>query len=234
MENYEEYLNKFKESKKLYEKAFSKEKIQKINRFKNSGDMKSLLNEITNIINTIKNYDIDYNNIRYKILTDSIEIRYDATMSSLLTFLDDILIDCDDIILNKIYQDGYRDIFLNIELKGEFNQLHINNGLPNFIQGIDLGKKIYKKLIKDYSYLSSFNGVKPTIDSSMVWESILKDKDIFSFTNDDNIICFWNEEDYDIIVNKLKVFYKLKGNIQIDDDFIKKYNINEEKFIKII
>jgi hypothetical protein len=60
------------------------------------------------------------------------------------------------------------------------------------------------------------------------------DSDIFSFTNDENIICFWNELEYDFILENLKEFYNNKGDIQIDDDFLKKFELSESEFLSRI
>jgi DNA-binding MltR family transcriptional regulator len=108
------------------------------------------------------------------------------------------------------------------------------NGLPDFIKGIGLGKKIYKKLIKDLGYISSFNGYEPSVESSMVWRSIAKDEEVFTFTDDENIISFWNELDYNIIIEKLKEFYNNNfNNYQLDDDFIRKYQLNNDFIEKL-
>lgn len=65
----------------------------------------------------------------------------------------------------------------------------------------------------------------------MVCRSLSTDSEIFTFINDENIISFWNDLNYDLIVENLKLFYEKKGNIQIDDDFLKKYELSEEEFI---
>jgi hypothetical protein len=44
----------------------------------------------------------------------------------------------------------------------------------------------------------------------MVWESLANDKEIFTFTNDENIISFWYELIYETIIEKLSKFYKNK------------------------
>jgi hypothetical protein len=137
-----------------------------------------------------------------------------------------------DEIQQRIFGDGYDDIYLEVELdKDLLNRIDIMNGLPNFMKGIGLGKKIYKKLIKDFGFISSFYGYEPSLDSSMVWRSLSTDSEIFTFINDENIISFWNDLNYDLIVENLKLFYEKKGNIQIDDDFLKKYELSEEEFI---
>ena len=101
------------------------------------------------------------------------------------------------------------------------------NGLPLFMKGLGLGKKIYKKLICDFGYISSYDGYEPSLDSSMVWESIVNDKELFTFSNDENLISFWNELEYETIIEKLKEFYEHKGNVQFDDDFLAKHNLTD-------
>jgi hypothetical protein len=116
------------------------------------------------------------------------------------------------------------------------NRIDIMNGLPNFMKGIGLGKKIYKKLIKDFNYISTFDGYEPSIDSSMVWESLAKDDDIFTFTNDENIICFWNDYSYNDTIEKLKYFYKDSdiNNAQFDDTFLNRYNLTDDSLGEIL
>jgi hypothetical protein len=64
-----------------------------------------------------------------------------------------------DEVHQRIFGDGYDDIYLEIEIDSELlNRIDIINGLPNFMKGIGLDKKIYKKLIKDFGFISSFNG----------------------------------------------------------------------------
>ena len=61
----------------------------------------------------------------------------------------------------------------------------------------------------------------------MVWESLANDKDLFTFSNDENLISFWNELEYETIIEKLKEFCEHSGNVQFDDDFLTKYNLSE-------
>jgi hypothetical protein len=95
-----------------------------------------------------------------------------------------------------------------------------------------LGIKIYKKIIKDFGFISSLYSDDASFDSNLVWYSILKDKEIYSFINGYNIISFWNEYDFDDIVLNLKEFFEKSGKIIIDDDFLIKYSLNEETFIE--
>jgi hypothetical protein len=48
------------------------------------------------------------------------------------------------------------------------------------------------------------------------------------------LISFWKELDYQIIIDKLKLFYNKKGEIKIDQDFLIKYNLTSEELIKKI
>jgi len=238
MITYNEYLNRRKYLDKLYEFAMSKQKKQEIQRFRESGDFKSILKEINILIEKIKNNikNIKFDGIEYLKNKNEIEIYYNDELRVLLNTLKEQLSKDwnNDFIMNNIFQDGYRDFFLEIELHGQFNQLHIMDGLPNFMKNLGIGKKIYKKLIKNLNYLSSFYGVEPSMDSNMTWDSILNDNEIYSFTNDDNIICFWYEFDYDKIIEKLKQFFKYDGDIKIDDDFLLQYELSEEQFLNII
>ena len=139
--------------------------------------------------------------------------------------------DVDVEVYDRFFGDGYDEMFLNIQLdESNLNRIDIINGLPNFLKNIGLGKKIYKKLIKDLGYVSSFSGYEPSLDSSMVWKSIVSDNDMFSFTNNENIISFWNDLDKDFIIDKLKIFFEYKGKIQIDKDFLKKYDLDSIDF----
>jgi hypothetical protein len=140
-----------------------------------------------------------------------------------------------DEIIDRIFPDGSDDMLLEIEIDDKLlNRIDIINSMPLFITGIGLGKKIYKKLIKDFNYISTFSGYEPSIDSSMVWDSIARDEDIFTFTNDDNIISFWNDYSYNDIISKLKIFYKTLGSYEFDDNFLNQYKLTEESLYDII
>ena len=237
MKLYKEHLEYIIKSKEIFEKAFSKEKLDKINRLINSKDFSEMLNYINENILELKNElrKINFDDIRYILdKNKEIEIVYNVEISIIITNIRNVIPKLDDNFINKIFQDGYIDMNLEVELSGEFNQIDIMNGLPNFMKGLGIGKKIYKKLIKDYNYISSFNGFNPSIESDMVWSSLASDKDIYIFMNDDNIICFWNEYEYDKIIEKLKDFYKIKGITNFDDDFMIKYDLNDDKLKEVI
>jgi hypothetical protein len=91
-----------------------------------------------------------------------------------------------------------------------------------------------KKFIKELGYISSWSGGDVNLDSSMVWKSLASDNELFMFCNDNNIICFWYELDYDTIMIKLREFYYKRGNIIVDEDFLEKYSMNKNQFIGLL
>lgn len=224
-------LESIKNSKRIFEQAMTPEKISKLKRLKDAGDVKGVLKELKNDIDDIckKVKELDWNDIDYSYKDDIITILYiNNIMTSLSILKGKIKEYSSDEIDERIFGGDWKGLFLEIELdKDMLNRIDIVNGLPNFMKGIGLGKKIYKKLICDFGYISSYNGYGPSLDSSMVWESIANDKELFTFSNDENLICFWNELEYETIIEKLKEFYEHKGNIQFDDDFLTKYNLTD-------
>jgi hypothetical protein len=240
IKTYSEILESHRESKLIFEKSMSSEKITNLKRLKDSGDLKSILKllnvEIEEILDKCRI--IEYDNIDYTYEDDIITILYaNNIMTSLSILKGKIKEYSSDEINERIFGGGWKDIFLQIELDSNMlNRIDIMNGLPNFMKGIGLGKKIYKKLIKDFNYISTFDGYEPSIDSSMVWESLAKDDDIFTFTNDENIICFWNDYSYNDTIEKLKYFYKDSdiNNAQFDDTFLNRYNLTDDSLGEIL
>ena len=238
IKSYGEMLESIKSSKRIVEKAMSPEKISKLKRLKDAGDFKGVLKELKTDIDDICKMvkEIDWNDIDYSYKNDIITILYKNNIMTSLSILKGKIKEySSDEIDEKIFGVGWEELFLEIELdKDILNKIDIINDLPNFMKGLGLGKKIYKKLIYDFGYISSFNGYEPSLDSSMVWESLARDSDLFTFSNDENLISFWNDLDYNIIIEKLKEFYENKGTIQLDDDFLKKYNLTDLKLNNLI
>ena len=239
MKKYEKILNDILDSKEIFEQALNSEKIEKIERLKSANDIKNILNMFNNDIGIIKSelMNISFDEIKIDKDDGIYIVKYNNKIHALLLAFKANLFNMSDNqeIANKIFVDGYRDLFLELEIHEEnLNKIDILNGLPNFMRNIGLGKKIYKKLTKDFNYISSFYGYEPSIDSDMVWSSIGKDKDIFTFINDNNIISFWNDFDYNEIIEKLKDFYNIKGEIFFDDDFLKKYNLTDTELTDMI
>jgi hypothetical protein len=237
MKKYGKFLDDVKESKKLFELAINPEKIEKIERLKNAKDFKSILKlyneDIEKIKDALKN--INYDDIKIEHDEDCYIVKYNNMIYTLLKAFEAQIFNLDDELVNKIFNDGYQDLFLEITLdQNNLNKIDILNGLPIFMKNIGLGKKIYKKLIKKINYVSSFYGYEPSIDSDMTWLSILNDKEIYSFINDNNIISFWNEYEYGEIIEKLKLFYEHDGVKTFDDDFLLRYNLTDKKIEEIL
>jgi hypothetical protein len=234
LKSYSQILESIRERVSITEMALNPDRLDNLKRFKDAGDISSSLKLIKPTLDRIINIckDTNYDDIVYSYKNDIVKISFNSIVFVLLATLKNDLNILGDEIQQRIFGDGYDDIYLEVELdKDLLNKIDIMNGLPNFMKGIGLGKKIYKKLIKDFGFISSFNGYEPSLDSSMVWRSLATDSEIFTFTNDENIIRFWNDLNYDLILEKLKLFYEQIGDIQIDNDFLKKYELSEEEFI---
>jgi len=230
---------------KVLEKSINKNKSEYIERLLNADNYKDQLTSINKIIENIK-YDLrlmSYDDIIINEYDESdkcinIEIKYRSDINTSITMeLSNILQDSKikdvDDLRQKIFGDGERLFNPDIEIhKEQLNKIDVNYGLPLIFKGLGLGKKIYKKLIHEYLFISSnyyVNSTKPTIESDMVWSSLSKDTDLFFFSNENNIIVFFNDVDFNIIEEKLLIFYKdilenpIKGKFQFDDDIQKKY-----------
>ena len=100
-----------------------------------------------------------------------------------------------------------------------------------------LGKKFYKSLIYKYKYISSNYSIgNPTIESDMVWESLTKDNELFTFAEGDNLISFFHTVDYEIIMEKLEGFFQTKDNSVphvVDTTFKEKYDISKTFLINL-
>ena len=89
-------------------------------------------------------------------------------------------------VIDKINRDGYDEPHIDLEIDEKcLNKIDIINGLPNFLQNIGLGKKVYKKFIKDnniaYMLMSKtiFTKLKNSIKKKFLI-SVFKIKKIFS------------------------------------------------------
>lgn len=221
----------------IVEKSINNDIYSNIKKWKNAKDYKTILKNCKELISKIKNdlKDINFNNIKYTNDDNIIEIYYNSEIIKLLNELLLITKSNKD-ISSDLFNDTFYSSTLEIEIDDsiDVNRIDIINELPNFLRGIGLGKKIYKKLIKDLNFLSSLSGYQPSINSNMVWSSILDDKEIYSFLNGDNIISFYHTYSYKKICDKLKTFYEYKNSkIILDDDFCIRYNIQDrDKFIK--
>jgi hypothetical protein len=236
--NYSESLSTIKEGHDILERALNPDKLKNISRLRDANDIKSILNiiqkDIDRVVDLCKS--INFDKIEYSDNNNNIiEVNYNLIIFNLLNSIKISANSGGDEIIDRIFPDGSDDMLLEIEIDDKLlNRIDIINSMPLFIKGIDLGKKIYKKLIKDFNYISTFSGYEPSIDSSMVCDSISRDEDIFTFANDDNIISFWNDYSYNDIISKLKIFYKTFGSYEFDDKFLDKYKLTEESLYDII
>ena len=123
------------------------------------------------------------------------------------------------------------DIVIQIQ-KNNYNRIHIPVGLPYVLQGIGFGKKIYRKAIQKFKYIST-DRFDRTLDAIAVWNSLRKNKDIYSFVRNEQMICFDDKIKYNEIEVILLNFFRheieeeKKGNhintYILDDDFLEKY-----------
>lgn len=235
-DEYSEYINSESVDNSIVEMALSSFDISNMEKLRIAKRYSDIIKQYKESIDILKNLCIklDYDDIKWKFV-GYYEVYFSRPINKILTkILDDLSIE-DEEVVNKINVDGYDDPHVDIEIDEKtLNKIDIINGLPNFLQGIGLGKKMYKKFIKELGYLSSYSGGNVNLDSSMVWKSLASDNELFMFCNDNNIICFWHELDYDTIMIKLREFYYKKGNIIVDDDFLKKYSMNKNQFINLL
>ncbi len=231
-------MSNISESRKIFERALSPEKKERIQRLKQAGDISSMLKEVQPTIDIIVKLcsEIDYDDIRYRVRNGIIEVSYRHDIFTYLSTLKNDLVEMSEELDERIFGGGYSDLILEVELDGSFlNKIDIMNGLPNFMKGLGLGKKIYKKLIKDFGFISSFIGYGPGIDSSMVWNVLSDDKELYTFSNGENLICFWNGLGFNDIINTLKVFYNDIGTkFEFDDDFLNNNNISDSDLKMIL
>jgi hypothetical protein len=221
----------------INEMSINDESVKKYkNVLQNLSDYKQTSNYINEIILKLKdsisndelkiiNYNEDDTYITYRL-------QYSPTSNYYIRQIEEILSDSEKLdIYDKyysiIYPDGNKlkfDIEIDIE-KDNLNRIHIPVGLPYILKGLGLGKKIYKLIINKLGYISS-NYLDRTIESLYVWDSIRKDKDIFTFISNEKIISISPNLLFSDIENILSNFYKNITNetIILDDDFKNKYN----------
>jgi len=232
---YSKKLKNIVDIKMFFEKALSKETQERIKRFKDSGDFKSILIECNEIIDNIKNLIpyIDYDDINFKGDSDDIKIIYNVEIGLLLNQLDLILsYNRDEDIMFSIFGDECRDLFLELSVNEErFNKIDIINELPIFMRGVGLGSKIYKKMIKHFNYISSIGN--SSIFSSMVWSSLATDEGLYMFVKKNgNLICFF-KNNLDYILPVLNDF-GIDGDCEIDDNFLKDNNLTKQELIELL
>lgn len=223
VQKYIDWLKFIENYDSTLEESLSKEKISKINRFVKSEEHKTKLKEFDGCINEIKNIfkEIDFNNLNLEKQEadediDIYNIRYDKSIEDKIKILEQLSKKLDLDIIGGNYS-FYTEVQLD---RRYFNKIDIIDGIPNIIRNLGFGKKIYKKLIKTYNFVSSITRGEHSIESSMVWQSLASDKDVYIFSNNDNFICFWKNYDPHKIISKLEEYYIYPLEVQFDDDFI--------------
>lgn len=135
-----------------------------------------------------------------------------------------------------IYPDDNKiDFYPDIEIETTYlNRIHIPVGLPNILKGCRLGFKIYKALIYKIGYLST-NTLDRSMDSLFVWNSLRKDKEIYTFIRGESVLCISPELKFEEIENLLEKFFSNLNtkNIILDDDFKNKYLADVRESSKI-
>jgi len=158
-----------------------------------------------------------------------LSVRYNSKIKHLIEDIEYILSKSENLeetYHKYVYPDGEEKSFYpEIEIeKNNFNRIHIPDGLPFILKNIGFGKKIYINLIKKYNYLSS-NYLDRSMDSLYVWNSIRKEKNIYTFIFNQKILCINPDLDFHIIEDILLKYYNTLSDehILIDDDFKEKY-----------
>jgi len=104
-----------------------------------------------------------------------------------------------------------------------FNKIDISGyGLPIAFRSLGLGKKIYKKIISEVGYISSENHGSYKY-SHLLWSSLIKDEDIYTFMNNNWILAFLKDQKPDVIIERLEKFFQhnAKNDCVLDESFIK-------------
>ena len=206
------------------------------NVLQNLSDYKNTSNFINDLILKLKN-SISINSIEIdKYDEDNIyqlyKIIYDPDAEHIIKQLKNVLRQSEDKnVYNSYFQLIYPDnnkVSFDVEIeieKNNMNRIHVPIGLPYILKGIGIGKRVYKLSINELGYISSFYNDR-TMESLYVWDSIRKDKEIYTFIKDINIIALSPKLEFEEIETILFIFFKdLKNEtIILDDDFKDKYN----------
>lgn len=160
---------------------------------------------------------------------------YSGVANSIIDKILSFLEDNNNIKFNDIvFPEGdviKHNLFPKIEIEViNFNRIHISD-LPKILRGIGIGKIVYKSMINKLGYISSI-GIDRTEDAELVWDSISKDKNIYSFVSDKKIISITRNIKLEEILELLRKYFEfeLKNNypIILDSNFRKTFNIKVE------
>jgi len=204
--------------------------LQHLSDYKNTSNyinelILKLKDTISNNKLKIEKYDEDNT---YKIY----KLQYSPSSNYYIKQIEEILSDSEELeVYDKYFSIVYPDsnklkfeIEIEIE-KNNLNRIHVPYGLPYILKGMGIGKRLYKLLIYELDYISS-NYMDRTLESLYVWDSIRKEKDIFTFINGEDILSTSSKIPFENIENILSQFYKniTDQYIILDDDFKNQYN----------
>ena len=118
IKTYSEILRNIKESNFIIEKALDPIKINNIKRLRDANDFSSILKDLQPTIDLIINLckDIKYDEIEYSNKNGIIEIFYKIPITPLLIGLKSNIELSGDEIDDKIFGNGWSDIFLKIDI----------------------------------------------------------------------------------------------------------------------
>ena len=211
------------------------------NYLKHVNDEKLILMDLKNEMSKFKDMISHFNNssiFKLNYQEDDkyilINVKYNDKIEIIIQKLKDILENItDDDILNKSYRIVYGiDMEMNFHIdidieKNNFNRIHIINDLPYSIRNLNMGKILYKNIIKEIGWITS--NYDSSKDSKFVWDSLNKDDELYTCIKDMSIICFDYNLNINIIENILRKWIKESEKYILDNDMLKKYINFDEK-----
>ena len=221
----------------LLEKAISDDNIEKYdNVLKNINNIKNTSTFLKEMILELKNECSILDNVKVKIdEEDSKKIylttKYNSKIEHKIRNIIDILDQSEnteafETYFKIVYPDGEElSFYPDIEIeKYNLNRIHIPVGLPYILKGLGLGKKIYKSVIDKCEFISS-TYLDRAMDAVYVWNSIRKEKDVYSFIFNKKILAISPKLNFNKIEDILLEFFKglTDEDIILDDDFKDKY-----------
>jgi len=202
--------------------------------------LKDLKNEMSNFKKMISHFndssifELNYQDENEDLL---VSVKYNDKIEIIIQNLKDILENItDNEILIKSYEIVYggnmvMDFHINIDIeKDKFNRIQIIDDLPHSLRNLGLGKLLYKTIIEKIGWITS-NFIDSSKDSKFVWDSLNKDKELYTCIKDKSIVCFDHKLDINIIENILGKWLKGSEKYILDNDMLKKYT-NFDKEIK--
>lgn len=120
-------------------------------------------------------------------------------------------------IINKIKELDilpYNNLKMNIE-PSNFNRTHID-AIPLFMRGLGLGIKMYKTLIANIGYATTFGDASPS--AKKMWSYLIQDPAYYVLIVDNGVLLI--DKNYDkleeVVINYLKSYYGINIPNKID------------------